>query len=173
MKLFLNESDIRYLVSDLAREIKRDYARKNPLLIGVLKGALYFTADLCRELENFKYDVSFCTAKSYKGSTSTGNIEIGNIPNVRRRHVILIDEISDTGQTIMKFQKYLLRIENAKTVEICTLINNLFRRKENIFIKYCGITVVKEEFFVGYGMDIDDRFRTKRDIYKIKKEREK
>lgn len=166
MELALDEQDIELLTQRLASEINRDYKHKHPLILGLLTGALYFTADVCRSLPLLSYRLAFTTVKSYEDETSTGVVDVENFPIVRGKDVILLDEIVDSGTTISHLTA-LASSYGAASVQTCTLINNLYRRKYPLEICYSGITITDNSFFVGYGMDRNDWGRNFKDVYWI------
>jgi hypoxanthine phosphoribosyltransferase len=163
-KVLISRTDIEKTVSRLANEIRRDYKRKNPVLIGILKGSFVFMADLVREL-NMPLEVDFVCLSSYgKSTTSSGKIKVMTHLSeaIADRHVIVIEDIIDTGLTMDFFIKYLKRKKPA-SVALCTLSEKPARRKMDAAIDYLGFTV-PDKFIIGYGIDWNGKYRYLRDI---------
>jgi len=158
MNILIKEEDILKKVRDIAQQINIDYQGKNPILIGVLKGAFVFTADLLREL-TIPVEVDFLSISSYSGVHSSGVVRITHdlSLNIEDRDVILIEDIIDTGRTI----HYI--IENLKTkkpssVAICTLLNKQKQRVIDVPLTYVGFNI-PSVFVVGYGLDYLNKHR--------------
>lgn len=157
-KLFSSE-DITKRVRELATEISADYGNSVPLFIILLKGAFIFTADLVRNL-TIPHEIDFITAWSYlDGSRRSGAIEMINHirANLEGRHVILIDEIVDTGHTLSRL---IDTIESHKvgSLRVCTLLDKPSARKTEVSVHYTGFRI-PDVFVVGYGLDYRERFR--------------
>lgn len=151
-------------VTTLAAEIARDYAGRELHLIGVMRGALYFLADLSRALQaedavSLTFD--WIELSSYRGGTeTTGNVEVIRdlIDPVDGRHVLVVEDIVDSGHT-MTFLVELLQARGAATVEVCSLLNKPARRRApNLHVRYSGF-LIADQFVLGYGMDLDERHR--------------
>jgi len=158
------------MVRRLAAEISRDYHDKNPVLIAVLKGSFVFLADLVRLLD-FPLEIEFIRLSSYgKGKESSGRIKVvqGLRSEVRGRHVLIIEDIVDTGLTINFLLDYL-RQKKPASVRLCSLTDKPSRRKSAVTIDYLGFTV-PDRFLVGYGLDWDEKFRYLPDICIIEEE---
>ena len=158
--LFLIEEDkIKKRVLELALEIKKDYKGKKPLFIGILKGAFIFLADLVRFID-MDLEIDFLAVSSYgKFTESTGEVEILKdirIP-IKDRHVIIVEDIVDTGLTL-KYIKDLLLSRGPKSLKICALLDKKERRKVDIDADYVGFTV-PDRFLVGYGLDMAEKYR--------------
>ena len=166
MSLHLSENEIREAVRRLAKEISRDYAGKQPMLLGVLKGAFIFLADLVREIE-IPLTVDFIRAQSYKGDTTTGEVivSMGDVLDVRGRHVLVIEDIVDTGTTVSCLMDYLT-ISGPASLKLCALLDKPSRRETVLDIDYLGFTV-PDRFIVGYGTDLDQAWRNLPGIYAI------
>ncbi len=169
-RISVSKEEIDTIVKRLGSEISKDYADKNPLIIGLLKGTIFFMVDLLKNID-IKCTLDFMKASSYSGTSSTGNVMIkGDIPEVDGRHVILIDDILDTGRTI-KSVKELFESRNALSVRVCVLLNKPEGRVVDIEADYVG-GLVENEFVVGYGLDYDEQYRNlpyigvlKREVY--------
>ncbi|MFH1349705.1 MAG: hypoxanthine phosphoribosyltransferase [Pseudomonadota bacterium] len=164
-ELFISRERILARVKDLAREISSDYRGKEPVLIGILNGVVFFFSDLVMAM-TIPSKIDFIRAASYgSGMESSGEIRVTKdveIP-VKEEPVILIEDIVDTGLTLKHIVK---RIEGRgpESIRICALIDKLERRDEEITIDYCGFQV-PEGFLVGYGLDHDEKYRYLPDIY--------
>jgi hypoxanthine phosphoribosyltransferase len=166
--LLFTRDEIATAVNRLAAEISRDYRDKNPLLIAVLKGSFVFLADLIRRLD-FPLEIEFVRLSSYgKGTESSGRVRMapGSAPKIRGRHVLVIEDIIDTGLTAAFLLDYLRRRKPA-SLKLCTLTDKKARRRVIVNIDYQGLTV-PDEFIVGYGIDCGERYRHLPDIYYIK-----
>lgn len=169
-RVSVSKEEIEKIVKRLGSEISKDYQDKNPLIIGLLKGTIFFMVDLLKNID-IKCTLDFMKASSYSGASSTGNVMIkGDIPEVEGRHVILIDDILDTGRTI-KSVKELFESRNALSVKVCVLLNKPEGRVVDIEADYVG-GLVENEFVVGYGLDYDEQYRNlpfigvlKREVY--------
>jgi hypoxanthine phosphoribosyltransferase len=164
IKLLIKRRDIELEVAKLARAIRDDYLNKNPLLIGILKGSFIFMADLVREID-MPLEVDFIRLSSYGcGTESSGSIKVLsrlNVP-VKGRHILVVEDIVDTGLTIAYFLSYLKRKRPA-SVRLCALTEKPSRRKTDVKIDYLGFTV-PDKFIVGYGIDWNERYRNLPDI---------
>ena len=163
----ISESEIKKKIKDTARKLNADYNGKNPILIGVLKGSFIFLADLTR-LMDIDHEIDLIAASSYEGTESTGKVQFTKEPDlaVRNRHIILVEDIVDTGRTIVALKKHMESLE-AESVKICTLIDKHERRETRINVDYSCFTLEKG-FIVGYGLDYNERFRYLPEIYDLK-----
>ena len=164
MKTLIKREEIEKKIEEIAREIKREYRDKNPLLVGVLKGSFIFLSDLVRKLD-FPLEVDFVEVSSYgKGTTSSGNIKVkkGVRENIRGRHVIIVEDIVDTGLTTSHLIKSLLRKKPA-SLKLCALLSKPERRKVPVKIDFLGFEV-PDKFVVGYGLDLGEKYRNLPDI---------
>ncbi|MHB8792679.1 MAG: hypoxanthine phosphoribosyltransferase [Thermoleophilia bacterium] len=160
----LSEKEIRARVSELAARISADYADKEPLLVCVLKGAVFFMADLVREL-TVPSELDFMAVSSYGSATdSSGVVRILKDldANIEGRNVVIIEDIIDSGLTLSYLRKNL-RSRNPASVEVCSLLTKPSRRKVDIACKYVGFEV-PDKFVVGYGLDYMEKYRNLRFI---------
>jgi hypoxanthine phosphoribosyltransferase len=151
-------------VARLAVQISRDYRVKNPLLIGILKGSFVFMADLVRMLD-FPLELDFIRLSSYgRGRQTSGGVRVvqGLRSNVRGRHVLVVEDIVDTGITVAFLLEYLKRKKPA-SLALCALLDKPSRRRVPVTIDYTGITV-PDKFLVGYGLDCDEKYRNLPDV---------
>jgi hypoxanthine phosphoribosyltransferase len=164
LKILIKHQDISKAVDRLAAEIRRDYTGKNPLLIGILKGSFIFLADIVRKI-NMPLQVDFVRLSSYgNGMESSGKIKVISrlAGPVKDRHVVVVEDIIDTGLTTQYFVEYLKRKKPA-SVRLCALTEKPSRRKTDVKIDYLGFTV-PDKFIVGYGIDWDEKYRYLPDI---------
>ena len=157
-RVLFSEDDIKDMVKKVADEINRDYAGKRPVLVALLKGSVIFASDLMRALV-IDCEIDFMKVSSYSGTQSTGVINI--VSDIRTdiadRHVIIVEDIVDTGLTLYKLRE-LLAGRNPASLKICTLLDKPSGRKAEVYADYIGGTV-GNEFIVGYGLDYDEKFR--------------
>ena len=160
------ESDIRRRVGELARQIDTDYAGKNPVLLAMLNGAFVFAADLMREL-TIDCSVSFVKLASYQGLTSTGQVKevLGINEDLSGRHVIIVEDIVDTGRTMRRMIDSLSACQPA-SVSICTLLIKPDKLEEPLEVRYSAFSI-PNDFIVGYGLDYDQLGRGLKEIYTL------
>jgi len=164
LAVIYSRAEIDTAVARLASDITRDYRRKNPLLLGVLKGSFIFLADLVRRLD-FPLEVDFVRLSSYaRGTQSSGRVRVvqGLRVPVRGRHVLVVEDIVDTGLTLAFLLAYLGRKKPA-SLKVCALTDKPSRSKTPVPIDYRGLTV-PDKFIVGYGIDFDNKYRNLPDI---------
>ena len=157
-RVFFTEEDIRTAVAGLGEEISRDFAGKDPLFVGVLKGSWIFMADLMRYV-TIPCSVEFMAVKSYAGTTSTGAVQIQkdlNVP-VEGRHIIMVEDILDTGRTLNYLMNFLSD-RGAASITIATLMDKPGRRVAPVEARYSCFEV-PDEFVVGYGLDYNEFYR--------------
>lgn len=167
LSVLFTKDKIAATVNKLAAEIRQDYLSKNPILIAVLKGSFMFLADLIRRLD-FPLEVEFIRLSSYGGGReSSGKIKVVQDiqSEVRGRHVLVIEDILDTGLTAGFLLDYLSQ-KKPGSLKLCVLTDKPARRKTPVNIDYRGLTV-PDKFIVGYGLDWDERFRHLPDIYVV------
>ena len=165
-KPFLSEKEIQVAIQKLAVEIQKDYQDLNPIFIGILNGSFLFTADLVREFTG-DCEVTFLRMASYEGTNSTGKVKtvMGIKETLKDRHVVIIEDIVDTGNTVEKLVEVLTK-EQPASLKIATLLYKPKAYQKDIPIDYVAITV-GNEFLVGYGLDYDGLGRNLKDIYII------
>ncbi len=163
-----SEDEIADIVKKLGKEITKDYDGKDPLVIGLLKGCIPFMSDLFKNIDT-EITLGYMKVSSYKGTESTGTIKIdGSIPDAKGRHVIIVDDILDTGRTLNAIKNVFMD-NGALSVEVCVLLDKPEGRKVNIVPKYCG-GKVPNAFVVGYGLDYEEHYRNLPYIGILKKE---
>lgn len=158
-KVLVTEEDLARRVRELAADVTRDYAGKDPVLIGVLKGAIFFVADLMRAMD-MHCEVDFMAISSYGSSTrSSGVVRILKDldTSIEGRHVLIVEDIVDSGLTL----QYLLRNLGARepaSLEVCALLVKPTSKKVALQPKYVGFDI-PDEFVIGYGLDHAERYR--------------
>ena len=162
-KVLISREEIDVRVKEIAREISRDYADKNPLFIAILKGSVFFCTDLLQNL-TIPAEFDFMSVSSYGSGTTSGRVRIlkdHDIP-IEGRHVIIVEDIVDSGNTL-DYIRNLFASRKCASVRICTLLSKPSRRKVDVPVDYCGFTI-PDEFIVGYGLDYNERYRLEHDI---------
>jgi hypoxanthine phosphoribosyltransferase len=165
---YLNRHEIDAAVQSIANRINADYEGKQVVLVGVLKGAIVFMADLVRHLK-VDVEVEFVRLSSYgKARTSSGTVTIIKDiqADIRGKHVLIIEEIIDSGRTL-KFLFERLKQSGPASVEIVTLLDKASKRIVDVPVKYVGRSI-DDQFLVGYGLDLEERCRNLPDIYYLK-----
>jgi hypoxanthine phosphoribosyltransferase len=158
-KILIEEDAVAARVAELGVEISNDYADKDLLLVGVLKGAVFFMADLMRQL-SIPCEVDFMAISSYGASTdSSGVVRILKDLdiNIEGRDVLVVEDIIDSGLTL----SYLIRnleSRNPASLEICALLTKPDRREIDVQVRYTGFEI-PNEFVIGYGLDFGERYR--------------
>jgi len=164
----LSEEEIKRKVKELAEAIQRDHENEPLVLVGTLKGAFIFLADLVRNFKRKELEIDFVRVKSYGYSnTSSGEIKITKdveIP-LEGKNVILVEDIVDTGLTL-DFLKKHLALHRPKSLKICALIDKKERRKVELRLDYVGF-VLERGFLVGYGLDYAEKYRHLPGIYEV------
>ena len=159
-KVLLSEDQIQAKVKELAAQISAEYADKDPVFVGVLKGVIIFFADMVRAI-TVPCEIDFMCISSYGGTDSTGNVVVKKdlSVDIKGRHVVILEDIYDTGRSLDFTYKYLLSKEPA-SLKICTLLDKPERRVEGITLEpeYIGFTI-PNEFVVGYGLDFNEHYR--------------
>ena len=162
--VLFSKQEIAATIKRLAAEIKKDYKDKNPLLIGILKGSFVFLADLVRLLD-FPLEVEFIRLSSYgRGRSTPGELKVvqGIRSGIKDRHVLVVEDIVDTGHSVAFLMDYLGKKKPA-SLKLCALTDKPSRRRVPVTIDYLGFNV-PDKFIIGYGMDWDEKFRYLPDI---------
>lgn len=157
---------IQTRVAEVAQQINTDLKGKDVIFLGILNGSFMFTADLLKSID-LPCKISFVKFSSYQGQTSTGKVRelIGLNEDVKGKDIVIVEDIIDTGNTIVDLLEYLKKFEPA-AVHIATLMYKPDVCKKQIDIKYCGFSI-PNDFIVGYGLDFDGYGRNYKDIYTI------
>ncbi|MGI6158219.1 MAG: hypoxanthine phosphoribosyltransferase [Saccharofermentanales bacterium] len=161
--VLVTQDEIKAFVQRLGREITRDYQGKDLYFICVLKGASTFMADLIREVD-LPCQIDFMSVSSYSGEKSTGVVKINKDldASIEGRHVIIVEDIVDTGLTLDHLT-HLLSTRGPASIAIATAFDKPMRRKVDIDVRYIGMEV-PNEFIVGYGLDLDGYYRNLPDV---------
>jgi hypoxanthine phosphoribosyltransferase len=166
-EILIRRSEIARRVQELADEISRDYAGGEILMIGVLKGAFIFMADLVRAM-SISCQTDFIRAASYgAGCESSGNIVITKDVElaIEGRDILIVEDIIDTGLTLRHIVD-TLKLRNPKSIKVCTFLDKRERRKIPFEADYVGFTM-DDGFIVGYGLDFSEQYRFLPDVYVI------
>ena len=166
-EVMISEEQIDKAVSSVAEQINADYAdRETPLFLGVLNGSFMFMSDLMKKVE-FNCELSFVKLASYIGISTTGKVQelIGLKNNIEGRHVIVVEDIVDTGESIEHLMRSLEGHRPA-SVEVVTLFYKPASYSKQIPIKYRAMEI-GNEFIVGYGLDYDQLGRNLKDVYVV------
>jgi hypoxanthine phosphoribosyltransferase len=163
-RVLITHERILERVRDLGRQISEDYWGKDPILVGILNGVVFFFADLVMTL-SIPVRIDFMKASSYGSDMkSSGQIKMIKDMDLHVKHqdLIIIEDIVDTGLTLKCIVENL-RAREPASIRICALIDKQERREQEVAIDYCGFTL-EQGFLVGYGLDFDEKFRYLRDI---------
>lgn len=159
-KILLTEEQIQARITELGEILSEDYKDKNPIVVGVMKGVVVFYADMIRKIKT-PCQMDFMWISSYAGTESTGNMIVRRdvSSDIKGRHVLVLEDIFDTGNSLDYTVKHLLAKKPA-SVKVCTLLDKPERRNPNITLKpdYIGFTI-PNEFVVGYGLDFNENYR--------------
>ena len=158
-EVLLTQEQIQSKVKELAAQLMEEYHDKNPIFVGVLKGVVMFFSDMVREF-GAPCQIDFMWISSYAGSTSGEMlVRLDVSADIKGRHVVILEDIYDTGNSLDFTYRYLLSKEPA-SLEVCTLLDKPARRKPGITLvpEYVGFTI-PNEFVVGYGLDFNEQYR--------------
>ena len=159
-QILITEEQIQTRIEELGRILSEEYAGKNPVIVGVLKGVVVFYADMIRKI-NVPCEMDFLTISSYSGTDSTGSIVVRQDlrSDIKGRHVLILEDIFDTGNSLSFVYEHLMSREPA-SIRICTLLDKPARRKPGVTLKadYVGFTI-EDQFVVGYGLDYNEYYR--------------
>lgn len=167
LKNIVDARSLQGRIQELGQSISHDYAGKNLLVIGVLKGAFVFMADLIRAI-NIPLTTDFIQVSSYgKSAASSGEIILRSTPTipVQGHDILLVEDIVDSGLTIQWLMRHLAD-QGAGSVKICALIDKAERRVHSVRIDYCGFAI-PQGFLVGYGLDFNEQYRNLPAIYHL------
>ena len=161
----LTAAQIDEKVTELARQIDRDYAGKDTIFLGILKGSYVFMADLARKVHLDQLEMCFMMVSSYGDATTTSgnvNIKLDLENDLTGKHVLIVEDIVDSGNTLAYLKSYLAN-RQAASVKICTILNKPSRRKTQLEPDYCGFAI-PDAFVVGYGLDYAQKYRQLPDV---------
>ncbi len=165
--LFIPEKEIQAEIRRVAGEINGDYQDRNPLFVGVLNGAFMFAADLMKNI-SIPCELTFVRVKSYAGTQRSGQVNtlIGLEHDIQQRHIIVLEDIVDTGFTL-QYIKQLLQPANPASIEVATLLFKPEALAIPTTLRYVGLEI-PNQFVVGYGLDYNGQGRNLRDLYQLK-----
>ncbi|MCL1924729.1 MAG: hypoxanthine phosphoribosyltransferase [Defluviitaleaceae bacterium] len=157
-EILISQAELEKKAKNLASQINVHYKNKEVILLGLLKGSIIFMGDLIKYLD-FPLEIDFMDVSSYYGAESIGDVKIlkDMAAEVKNKHILIVEDIIDTGQTLFKIVN-LLKERGAETVEIVTMLDKPEARKVKIYSKYVGFEVPKL-FVVGYGLDYNEKYR--------------
>jgi hypoxanthine phosphoribosyltransferase len=159
MRVLIDADQIHRRVAELARQIKDDYRDQAMTIVGVLTGSLIFLADLVRHLD-LPLRIALIQASSYRGATTIPGelrVQAELVPDLRGRHVLLLDDILDTGATLAHLVRQLQELDPA-SLRIGVLLRKQGRQQIPVTADYCGFDI-PDVFVVGYGLDYNDEYR--------------
>lgn len=159
MEVLFDREELQSKVGEIGRQITEDYRGKEILVVGILKGAFIFMADLIREIQ-IPLEIDFMDVSSYGiSTTSSGEVRIiKDLENsIQDKHVLIVEDIVDTGLTL-KYITEVLKTRNPSSVKICCLLDKPSRRKTDIKADYVGYSI-PDRFVVGYGLDYAEQYR--------------
>ncbi len=158
-RILVSEEQLQTRIAELGQELAADYADKTPVFIGVLKGVVNFFADMVRATP-IRCEYDFLAASSYHGGTdTTGTVKLLKdiTCDLKGRHVVILEDILDTGLTLKFVTEHLRKMEPA-SLKICTLLDKPERRVTDVYADYIGFTI-PNEFVIGYGLDYNEVYR--------------
>ena len=157
-KILIGEDEIKASVAEAGAKISRDFAGKDPIFVGVLKGCFIFMADLMRYVD-IQCSMDFMAVSSYSGTSSTGAVKINKdlSEDIEGRHLIIVEDILDSGVTLSYLKNYLM-VRKPASISIVTLMDKPARRKADVYADYSCFEV-PDAFVVGYGLDDNERYR--------------
>ena len=167
LSIYISKDDIFFRIKEIAAELSKSFCDEIPVFIGILNGSFIFLADLIR-LVNFECEIDFIKVASYNGEKSIGEIRLDKDINIdiKNRRVIIVEDIIDSGLTMDYLYKHI-QTYNPKNISIVTLLSKKDNYNLNYDIDIIGFEITSE-FVVGYGLDLDQRFRQLDSLYKIK-----
>jgi hypoxanthine phosphoribosyltransferase len=163
---FISSDTIHQKVKDLAAQLKQDYEGKKPLFIAILNGSFIFASDLFKQLD-FEAEICFIKLASYKGTKSTGHVitSIGLDTDINQRHIIILEDIIDTGKTLHNFLPQIYNQQPA-SLKIAVLLHKPDATVFEVKIDYCCFSI-PDKFVVGYGLDYDGFGRNLPEIFQL------
>lgn len=166
---FIESQALQARIKELGQELNKDYNGKNPLLIGVLNGSFMFIGDLFKSIE-IECEITFIRVSSYQSTESTGNVKqiLGLNENIKNRHVIIVEDIVDTGMTMQEVLGQLASQKPA-SIKIMTLLYKPEALKVPLKVDYAGFEI-ENKFVIGYGLDYDGLGRNLDAIYVVEEE---
>ena len=168
-EVLYDQEAIQKRIGELAQEITKDYKGKDPIIVCILTGAIFFFTDLCKKLD-FPVYPDYIIAASYLGTQSSGNLTIKKDLkyNIEGRHVIIVEDIIDSGLTMYQLRNNLM-LRKPASLKICVLCDKSVKKKYEVPIDYVGFHV-DDKFIVGYGFDYNNKYRNMPVIGVLRKE---
>lgn len=169
-EIFISKENIEKRVKELASIIDKDFINEEIVIISVLKGSIYFTIDLIKNIKNPNIKLDFIKVSSYKNKTESNkqiDFQLDISIDITNKNIIIIDDILDSGYT-MNFLYNHLKQKNPKSIKSCVLLNKPERRIIDIDADYIGFNI-ENEFVIGYGLDYDEKYRNLPHISYIKR----
>ena len=163
-EIFIEKAVIEKRIVELALEINQDYEGKCPLFLAILNGSFMFAAELMKSV-NVSCEITFLRVSSYQSTESTGKVHqiLGLLENIENRDIIVVEDIVDTGLTMIEIKQQLLA-QNPASLSIVTLFQKPIALKQPIDIQYVGFEI-DNKFVLGYGLDYDGLGRNLSDLY--------
>ena len=159
-EILISKEDLQKRIAELGAEISNDYMGKELLLVCILRGGVFFTVDLMKKID-IPHVVEFMAISSYgtgvRESTGDVRVTLDLQINIRDKHVLLVEDIIDSGNTLASVIERL-SAQHPASLEVCTLLDKADRREVNVPLKYRGFNI-EDKFVFGYGLDIDEYFR--------------
>ncbi|MCI7137595.1 MAG: hypoxanthine phosphoribosyltransferase [Candidatus Limivicinus sp.] len=157
-RVLISAEELEAHVAEIGAQISRDFEGKDPIFIGVLKGCFIFMADLMRHV-TIRCSMDFMAVSSYSGTTSTGAVKINKdlSEDIEGRHIIIVEDILDSGVTLNYLKNFLL-VRRPASISIATLMDKPARRKADVYADYSCFEI-PDAFVVGYGLDYNERYR--------------
>ena len=157
-RILISEEEIQKKVAEMGKKISQDFRDKDPLFVGVLKGCFIFMVDLMRYVD-IRCSMDFMAVSSYSGTSSTGAVKINKdlSEDIEGRHVIIVEDILDSGVTLSYLKQYLM-VRKPASISIATLMDKPARRKADVYADYSCFEI-PDAFVVGYGLDYNERYR--------------
>lgn len=164
--IFLGKNEIEQRIENIAEQINRDYEGQTPLFVAVLNGSFMFAADLMKKIQ-ISAEISFIKLNSYHKTHSSGKVKelVGLDENIFGRHLIIVEDIVDTGLTIKHLLRELQEL-GPKSIEVATLLHKPEATVEDLRLQYVGFEI-PNKFVVGYGLDYDGQGRNLNDLYSL------
>ena len=157
-RVLISAEELEAHVAEIGAQISRDFEGKDPIFIGVLKGCFIFMADLMRHV-TIRCSMDFMAVSSYSGTSSTGAVKINKdlSEDIEGRHIIIVEDILDSGVTLNYLKNFLL-VRKPASISIATLMDKPARRKADVYADYSCFEI-PDAFVVGYGLDYNERYR--------------
>ncbi len=163
-KVLITKTILQRRIKELAKEIEKDYEGKELTIICILKGSIFFTSDLTKNM-NKDITIEVMRVSSYEGTNSTGviKLKLDLDEPVTNKHILIIEDIIDSGKTLSYLIDYL-KAQNPASMKLCTLLDKPQRRVIDVKVDYTGFKIANH-FVIGYGMDLDEKYRNLPAIY--------